>query len=121
MPGRTSTWTRRCMSHSRLRRFATGLGIGYVHTVATIVVGLWLTPFLLRHLGSHDYGLWLLAGQVLVYLALLDLGVVALIPREIAGAVGTAGDVHCKQRRLIGETIRLIVWQMPFVVLAGAI
>jgi len=54
------------MSHSRLRRLATGLGIGYVHTVATIVVGLWLTPFLLRHLGSHDYGLWLLGGQVLV-------------------------------------------------------
>ncbi|HEY9466641.1 MAG TPA: oligosaccharide flippase family protein [Vicinamibacterales bacterium] len=109
------------MSHSRLRRFLTGLGVGYVHTIATIVVGLWLTPFLLRQLGAHDYGLWLLGGQVLVYLALLDLGVVALVPREIAGAVGAADDVHGKQRRLIGETVRLICWQMPFVVLAGAI
>lgn len=109
------------MSHSRLRRLVTGLGVGYFHTIATIVVGLWLTPFLLRHLGSHDYGLWLLGGQVLVYLALLDLGVVALIPREIAAAVATTDDIHGKQRRLIGETIRLICWQMPFVVLAGAI
>jgi O-antigen/teichoic acid export membrane protein len=109
------------MSNSRLRRFVTGLGIGYVHTIATVVVGLWLTPFLLRNLGAHDYGLWLLGGQVLVYLALLDLGVVALVPREIAGAVGTADDVYGKQRRLIGETVRLIVWQMPLVVLAAAI
>jgi O-antigen/teichoic acid export membrane protein len=109
------------MSNSRLRRFVTGLGIGYVHTIATVVVGLWLTPFLLRHLGAHGYGLWLLGGQVLVYLALLDLGVVALIPREIAGAVGSAEDAYGKQRRLIGETVRLIYWQMPLVVLAGAI
>ncbi len=115
------TRTTRPMSNSRLRRFVTGLGIGYIHTIATIVVGLWLTPFLLRRLGEHDYGLWLLGGQVLVYLALLDLGVVALIPREIAGAAGTADDVHGNQRRLIGETVRLICWQMPVVAAAGAV
>jgi O-antigen/teichoic acid export membrane protein len=109
------------MSNSRLQRFVAGLGIGYVHTMATIVVGLWLTPFLLSRLGAHDYGLWLLGAQVLVYLALLDLGVVALVPREIAGAAGTPDDVHGKQRRLIGETVRLIYWQMPLVAVAGAV
>lgn len=109
------------MSDSRLRRFIAGLGIGYVHTIATIIVGLWLTPFLLHRLGTHDYGLWLLGGQVLVYLALLDLGVVALVPRDIAGAVGSADDVHGKRRQLIGETVRLIYWQMPLVVGAAAI
>jgi O-antigen/teichoic acid export membrane protein len=107
------------MSDSRLRRFVSGLGIGYIHTIATIVVGLWLTPYLLRHLGAHHYGLWLLGGQLLVYLALLDLGVVALVPREIAGALGPSDDVHGKQRQLIGETMRLIYWQMPLVVVAG--
>jgi O-antigen/teichoic acid export membrane protein len=47
------------MADSRLRRFVGGLGLGYIHTIVTIIVGLWLTPYLLRHLGSHDYGLWL--------------------------------------------------------------
>ncbi len=76
------------MAEGRLARFAGGLGLGYLHTLAVLVVGLWLTPFLLRQLGSHDYGLWLLASQVLVYLALMDFGVVALVPREVAFAVG---------------------------------
>ena len=82
------------MAEGRLARFAGGLGLGYLHTLAVLVVGLWLTPFLLRQLGSHDYGLWLLASQVLVYLALMDFGVVALVPREVAFAVGqrTAAD-----------------------------
>src|SRR5262245_53331942 len=78
---------------SRLRRFVGGLGLGYVHTVLTVAVGLWLTPFLLRHLGSHDYGLWLLGAQVLVYLALMDVGIVQLVPRDVAVAAGRAnGD-----------------------------
>src|SRR6185295_5362065 len=76
------------MADGRLRRFVSGLGLGYLHTILALVVGLWLTPFLLRQLGTHDYGLWLLASQVLVYLALMDLGVVALVPREVAFAVG---------------------------------
>ena len=76
------------MAEGRLARFAGGLGLGYLHTLAVLVVGLWLTPFLLRQLGSHDYGLWLLASQVLVYLALMDFGVVALVPREVAFAMG---------------------------------
>ena len=42
------------MAESRLRRFVGGLGLGYIHTIVTIIVGLWLTPYVLRHLGSHD-------------------------------------------------------------------
>ena len=54
------------------------------------VVGLWLTPFLLGRIGTHDYGLWLITTQILGYLMLLDLGVVALAPRETAYATGRA-------------------------------
>ena len=81
------------MGEGRLGRFVSGLGLGYLHTLVVLAVGLWLTPFLLRQLGTHDYGLWLLASQVLVYLALMDLGVVALVPREVAFAVGERGSV----------------------------
>ena len=121
------------MRDGRLRRFLGGLSLGYVQMAATIVTGLWMTPFLLRRLGSHDYGLWLLGTQVLTYLALMDLGVVALIPREVAAAAGRAEEVRrgrleaahdgdrSELQALVGQTARLVVWQLPAVAVAGAV
>lgn len=83
----------------------------------TLVVGLWLTPFFLRHLGQEDYGLWLMIGQAMTYLGLMDLGVVALLPRETAFAVGRAGsnEAAVDIPEIVGRTIRLVLWQLPFV------
>jgi len=105
------------MADGRLQRFVSGLGLGYLHTILALVVGLWLTPFLLRQLGTHDYGLWLLASQVLVYLALMDLGVVALVPREVAFAVGQGAPVGDVVRR----AMTLVAWQTPLVAVAAAV
>ena len=112
------------MASGRLSRFAGGLGLGYLHTLVLLVVGLWLTPFLLRRLGTHDYGLWLLASQVLVYLALMDLGVVALVPREVAFAVGArtaaaADDPNDPVAAVVRRTIGLVMWQTPMVAVAA--
>jgi O-antigen/teichoic acid export membrane protein len=105
------------MADGRLARFAGGLSLGYLQTFVVLVAGLWLTPFLLRQLGSHDYGLWLLASQVLAYLALMDLGVVALVPREVAFAVGQGAGVGDVVRR----TVSLVAWQTPAVAVAAAV
>jgi O-antigen/teichoic acid export membrane protein len=75
---------------SRTQRFLGGVTIGYASMVLAIAVGLWLTPFLLVRIGTHEYGLWLITTQILGYLMLLDLGVVALAPRETAYATGRA-------------------------------
>ena len=76
---------------------------------------------LLRHLDQHDYGLWLLTAQVLFYLALTDLGVVALVPREVAFTTGRAAEKAAEElRQLVGETTRLVIWQMPFAAIGGA-
>ena len=45
-----------------------GTGIAYAHQAAVILLGLWLTPFLLARVGQRELGLWLVAGQVLGYL-----------------------------------------------------
>ena len=73
---------------SRTHRVLGGIGFGYVSLGLATVVGLWLTPFLLARIGTREYGLWLITTQMLGYLALLDLGVVALAPRETAYATG---------------------------------
>jgi O-antigen/teichoic acid export membrane protein len=109
------------MAESRLRRFVGGLGLGYIHTIVTVIVGLWLTPYLLRHLGSHDYGLWLLGAQVLIYLALMDLGIVQLVPRDVAIAAGRANGDSSELRAIVGQTARLVLWQVPPVALVGVL
>lgn len=110
---------------TRTRRFLGGLGLGYVHLGLVTVVGLWLTPFLLGRIGQHDYGLWLITTQILGYLALLDLGVVALAPRETAFATGralggttTGSDVSATLARFR----RVVRWQVlpTTLVAAGA-
>lgn len=108
---------------SRTQKFARGVGFGYTGQVLTTVVGLWLTPFLLVRVGQHDYGLWLVGTQLLFYVGLLDVGVMALLPRETAFATGRAGSV-AEARDLpviIGQTARLVFWQTPIVAIAAAV
>ena len=106
---------------TRTRRFLGGLSVGYVHTALVAVASLWLTPYLLRHLGQHDYGLWLLASQLLLYLGLMDLGVVALLPREVAYASGLPDERREHLRTLVGHSTRIVLWQTPVVVVAGLV
>jgi len=46
---------------SRTRRLVGGTTISFLHQAAVLVVGLWLTPFLLSHLGAQQLGLWIVA------------------------------------------------------------
>ncbi len=107
---------------TRTRRLIDGVGLGYAYLVAVTVVGLWLTPFLLRRIGQHDLGLWLVATQILGYLALLDVGVVALLPREAAYATGRAKNGSAGELvDLVGRVRRIVRWQLPLVGVAAAI
>lgn len=106
----------------RTQRLLGGLGLGYLQTAGSVLAGLWLTPFLLRRLGSHDYGLWLLGTQVVFYLGLMDLGIVALVPREVAGASGLPPAVRIDAiKTLIGQTARVVLWQLPVVAMVGGV
>lgn len=109
-------------SVSRTRRFLGGLGFGLLYQALVMMVGLWLTPFLLGRVGQHGYGLWLVATQIMGYLMLLDLGVVALLPRETAYATGRAGGSALAARdlpELVGHTFKLVLCQTPLVALAA--
>jgi O-antigen/teichoic acid export membrane protein len=89
---------------------------------AVTVVGLG-TPFLLWRLGARDYGLWLTGTQLIACLTLLDVGVLALLPRETAYATGRAGSVHdaTDLPEIIGRTTRIVVWQLPLIAAAAVL
>ncbi len=109
---------------SRSKRFLSGVVFGYSNQIITMVVGLWLTPFLLHHLGQHGYGLWLTALPILNYLMLADFGIVALLPRTVAYATGRAGGDKKYATDLpatIGQTAVVVLGQTPVVVLAAVL
>jgi O-antigen/teichoic acid export membrane protein len=105
---------------SRTRRFLHGVWLGYTNQALMMLGGIWLTPFLLHRIGQHDYGLWLVGAQLLMYLTLLDIGVVALVPRETAYATGKAGSAEqaTDLPLMVGQIVRVVLYQMPLVLLA---
>lgn len=75
---------------TRTTRFLWGVGFSYVNFALMAAIGLWLTRFLLGRIGAEATGLWVQLLQFVGYLQLLDLGVLALLPREVAAATGAA-------------------------------
>jgi O-antigen/teichoic acid export membrane protein len=105
---------------ARTRNFMDGVVLNYGYQAVVMTIGLWLTPFLLHHLGQHDYGLWLVGLQSLTYLSLLDLGVIGLLPREVAKASGLVhtGSPPSILRRLIEDNAVVALWQTPLLAVA---
>lgn len=107
---------------SRSKKFLSGVSLAYLYQGSMMVVGLWLTPFYLRHLGAHDYGVWLVGLQVLNFLLLCDLGVLAVIPRDIAQAHGRelAEADSDSLRVLIGRLFKSVLVQSLLVAVVAS-
>lgn len=65
----------RVKNGNRTRNYLAGLSSGYLFTFASVFVGLCLTPFILRYLDAEEYAIYALAGDLLLWLTLLDLGI----------------------------------------------
>lgn len=105
---------------TRTHRFLSGFVTGYAHLILATIAGLWLTPFFLRHLGQSTFGLWLVGTQIIAYLLLMDLGIVALLPRETAYITGRTGRRDAPElRQLIEKTLALACVQTPVVLIAA--
>ena len=61
-----------------------GAILSYVTIFLTNIVGLLLTPFIIRSLGQSEYGLYILIGSFVGYISLLDLGLNNTIVRFVA-------------------------------------
>jgi O-antigen/teichoic acid export membrane protein len=82
-----------------VRNLLTGTATKYVLLVVNIAAGVLLLPFTLRHLGTDQYGLWMLAASFTYYLQLLDLGYGAGVVRHVTDA-DARGDIDGVNRVL---------------------
>jgi O-antigen/teichoic acid export membrane protein len=103
--------------NSRTSKLLWGAGLGYLNFGFQVLVGLWLTRFLLGRIGTEAMGLWVQLLQVVGFLGLLDLGVLTLLPRDVAAATGRAGGWTgaADLPAITGRIARLTLWQTPLV------
>jgi O-antigen/teichoic acid export membrane protein len=69
-----------------------GTATRYVLLALNIVLALVLTPFTIRHLGTAEYGLWMLVASLTYYFQLLDLGYGSGLVRHVSAA-DARGDI----------------------------
>ena len=77
------------MSHQTQRpawNLLTGTLAKYALLFVNIVLGIFLMPFTMHHLGKAEYGLWMLAASMTAYLQLLDLGYGSGLVRQLTQA-----------------------------------
>lgn len=79
----------------------------YVGKTIALGLGFLLTPFILHHLGTTGYGLWMLVGAFVGYGSLLDLGIADAVIKYVAQyrATGEMDRAH----GLVATALRLYV------------
>lgn len=88
---------------SRTRKAALIAAFSYIQFGLAFVSGIVLVPTILRAVGTERYGLWLACGELLAYSAMVDLGVLGVLPWIMAQKDGE-GDRR-KIRELLGNAI----------------
>jgi len=70
-----------------------------------VLVAFVMTPYILGHLGPSTYGLWVLAGAIVGYAGLLDLGVAGALTKYVAEH--RERDEWSETNALIATSLRL--------------
>src|SRR5215831_8359599 len=79
------------------------VGSGWFSLGVNVLVGIFLSPFILHHLGEDAFGLWILIFSVTGYYGLFDLGIRSSIVRYVAKYSAT-GE-HEELNRLINTAM----------------
>jgi O-antigen/teichoic acid export membrane protein len=87
------------------RRVLINAVAGYISKGSDLIISLLLIPFMVARLGDADYGLWILAGSLVSYGALLDFGIASALTKYVAEY--NARGTQDKTRRLIASALWL--------------
>jgi O-antigen/teichoic acid export membrane protein len=96
-----------------------GAILSYLNIVLTIVIGLGLTPFIIRKLGDSEYGLYTLIGSFVAYLSLMDLGLNNTIVRFVSRY--QAQNDRIGECRFLGTTLLIYLAISIVVTIIGVV
>lgn len=67
-----------------LRKIARGAAWNWIAFVITGALGFFVSPYVVRRLGSTSYGVWVLVNSIVLYMAVLDLGIRGAVVRFVS-------------------------------------
>jgi len=102
-----------------LSQLKKGAVLSYITIFLTNIVGLLLTPFIIRSLGQSEYGLYILLGSFVGYISLLDFGLSNTIVRFVAKY--RANNDTTGEKNFLGTVLIIYVLISFLVVVLGAI
>lgn len=100
------------------RRFRRNVISSYLTTATLALVGLVMTPVLVRGLGAEGYGIWALVGSLILYFELLEFGLGKAAPKYVA-EFAARGDAD-RLRRAIATAFWILVVPGLVAILLGA-
>ncbi len=68
--------------------FIKGITSGYIFTLVSMIISLWMVPFLLTYLSKPEYGLFAIAGDLLGWLSISSLGITSALNSKGAQLLG---------------------------------
>lgn len=101
----------------RTTRAAKTAIVSIIQTFVSLVVGLVSVPILVKSLGRDAYGVWLLLGQLISYLSLVDFGNASIAKLKLASPGGA--DERSVKQEVLTTTLLGAVVTTPLVALAG--
>src|SRR6202140_4696068 len=103
----------------RARRIAQNILSNWLALVTTTVVGFFLSPFVVHHLGNLTYGVWVIIMSLVAYMNLLDLGLRGAVTRFVSK--GTAQENHDDASRAVSGALWIRLWISLAIIFTGLV
>ena len=100
------------------RRFTGGVLIGWISTFSTIAIGVFMSPFLVHHLGEIGYGVWALVQSTVAYMYFMDLGLRSTVVRFTAQDM--ARKDYAGVNKVVSAALWIRLWTAFVILLVGA-
>lgn len=101
----------------KIHTYLKGVGTGYMSMVATSLVGLALTPFILNHISKEEYAIYYIAVDILIWLGIVQLGVAPSFTSTAGHLIG-ANDME-NLPRIAGTAWALQLLSALLIVIVG--
>lgn len=94
-----------------------GALLSYANLFITNIIGLALTPLIVKSLGTNEYGLYILIGSLIAYFSLLDFGVGDTVVRYVSRYRAT--NAIEEEASFLGSIVLLFLPIIGFIFLIG--
>ncbi len=78
-------------------KFIKGVISGYLFTIVSLLVSLWLVPFVLSYLTKSEYGIFIIIVDLLAWLSLANLGTSAAFGSKAGHLLGSKNTAELNQ------------------------